>query len=618
MAPRELQVDLERLPPLQLPPHPDAARTHHFKRWVKEQRRPVAVDLFCGAGGLSQGLEDAGYVVALAIDSDRSALKTHQHNLPGVALLKDLSQADHINAVVRMLEGIEVDLIAGGPPCQPFSRAGRSKIRSLVEQGVRDSRDRRAELWRSFLEVIDRVRPKAVLMENVPDMALGDDLLTIRMITMQLSSIGYFAEARLLDAWRYGVPQHRQRMILVAVPEDRCFEWPAETDVVTLRDAIGDLPRLKDNGAREMKVTGKIRLTDFQKKARARMDGDRVIWDHITRPVRDDDREAFSLLKPGMRYDELPERLRRYRSDIFKDKYNRLDWNDVSRSITAHIAKDGYWYIHPEEERTLSVREAARIQTFPDHFRFAGSRSDAFRQIGNAVPPALGEALGRQILRSIDEGGSRVANRPLHKWTEIRKRITAWGLRDARSAPWRHPANPWAAAAGVVLGDRSGAEDKIVRQFLDAFPDRRRGLDAAIVRALKDFPTSQQRNLRRMASMAGALGTRKDAWEADEWARAGKLSTSEQLLVEMIGLGEPHLIPTNPTLRVLARLTSSGVDTANRLSAGKMLLGHFIGLDEQSPAVGAALHALGRSTCTPTDPNCSECPINRFCSSARR
>jgi DNA (cytosine-5)-methyltransferase 1 len=121
-----------------------------------------------------------------------------------------------------------------------------------------------------------------------------------------------------------------------------------------------------------------------------------------------------------------------------------------------------------------------------------------------------------------------------------------------------------------------------------------------------------------MASMAAVLGVRKDAWETAEWAQAGKLTTTEQFLIEMIGLGEPHLVPTSPALRVLARLTSSGVDTANRLSSGKMLLGHFIGLDEQSPAVGAALHALGRATCTPTDPNCSECPINRFCSSARR
>ncbi len=618
MAPRDFQVELVRLPPLQLPPHPDAARTHRFKRWVEDQERPVAVDLFCGAGGLSQGLEEAGYVVALSVDTDRSALKTHQHNLPGVALLKDLANPDHVDAVVRILEGLDIDLIAGGPPCQPFSRAGRSKIRSLVNQGLRESQDRRAELWRSFLEIVERVKPRAVLMENVPDMALGDDLLTVRLISKRLSETGYFTETRLLDAWRYGVPQHRQRMILIAVPEDRRFEWPEETEVVTLREAIGDLPKLKETGAREMPASRKTRLSPFQKKARSGMNGHRIVWDHITRPVRDDDREAFKLLKPGMRYDELPEHLRRYRSDIFRDKYNRLDWNDVSRSITAHIAKDGYWYIHPSEERTLSVREVARIQTFPDHFRFAGSRSDAFRQIGNAVPPILGEVLGRQILRGMSSRPTNAASRPSRALSTIRKQLIGWGKGDARTAPWRHPSESWIAAAGVMLGDRVGSDDKSVQQFLEAFPERRRRLDAAISRVFNEFPGTQRKNLKRLAAIAKAVGTGKNAWETTDWAGAGMLTPTEQSLIEMLGMGEPHLIPTTPSLRVLARLTESMVDTENKLSAGKMTLGHFIGLDEDSPAVGAALHALGRVICTPNDPNCGACPVARSCPSLRR
>ncbi|MHA7836175.1 MAG: DNA (cytosine-5-)-methyltransferase [bacterium] len=618
MTTRNIGVDLERLPQLQLPPHPQAARTHRFKRWVEAQNRPVAVDLFCGAGGLSQGLEEAGYVVALSIDTDRSALKTHQHNLPGVALLKDLANPDHIDSVVRMLEGIEVDLIAGGPPCQPFSRAGRSKIRSLVDQGEREAIDRRAGLWRSFLEIVERVRPKAVLMENVPDMALGDDLLTIRLITDRLSKLGYYTETRLVDAWRYGVPQHRQRMILIAVPEDRRFEWPEEADVVTLREAIGDLPKLQDTGGREMPASRKTKLSAFQKKARAGMNGHKVVWDHITRPVRDDDREAFRLLKPGMRYDDLPERLRRYRSDIFKDKYNRLDWNDVSRSITAHIAKDGYWYIHPGEERTITVREAARIQTFPDHFRFAGSRSDAFRQIGNAVPPILGEVLGQQILTTLAEKPLTRSKRPSATLGAIREKLAAWGRKDARNAPWRHPGDPWPAVVGVLLADRYGADEKTVREFLDRFPKRRGQLDTAIREAAKEYPAPQRNSIRRLAAIAKVLGTRKNAWEEDNWAAAGKLNSTEQALVEMLGMGEPHLIPTTPSLRVVARLTDTNVDAENKLSVGKMTLAQFVGLDDDSPTVGAALHALGRFICTPNDPNCGACPVARFCPASRR
>ena len=116
---------------------------------------------------------------------------------------------------------------------------------------------------------------------------------------------------------------------------------------------------------------------------------------------------AFEHLDTKTRYSDLPEELKRYRDDIFDDKYKRLDADDLSRTITAHIAKDGYWYIHPEQNRTLTVREAARIQTFPDHFRFAGAPTAAFRQIGNAVPPRLGRAIGAAVAEVLASGATR-------------------------------------------------------------------------------------------------------------------------------------------------------------------------------------------------------------------
>ena len=135
------------------------------------------------------------------------------------------------------------------------------------------------------------------------------------------------------------------------------------------------------------------------------MDGDNAdrVYDQITRPVREDDKIAFEHMDAKTRYSDLPEELRRYRADIFDDKYKRLEENGLSRTITAHIAKDGYWYIHPRDNRTLTVREAARLQTFPDRYRFAGPPSAAFRQIGNAVPPFLGEQLGMAIRASLDK-----------------------------------------------------------------------------------------------------------------------------------------------------------------------------------------------------------------------
>jgi len=225
MAPREVAVALERSAPLRLPPHPDG-RTHNWRRWALEQKRPLAVDLFAGCGGLSLGLEEAGYAVAMSVDHDEWAVESHRHNLPGVALNRDLSDPTNIATVAELLNGLPIKLVAAGPPCQPFSRAGRSKLRSLVEDGIRAERDDRAELWQAFLEVVEQVRPDAVLMENVPDLGLADEFALLRLIAARLERVGYEVDFRLLEAWRFGVPQYRQRLILVGRRDGRPFEWP--------------------------------------------------------------------------------------------------------------------------------------------------------------------------------------------------------------------------------------------------------------------------------------------------------------------------------------------------------------------------------------------------------
>ena len=149
--------------------------------------------------------------MVLSVDSDEWALESHTHNFPSLALGLDLAVQESRDEVVDLFGDIEVDLIAAGPPCQPFSRAGRSKITSLVNLGLRDSVDVRKELWRAFLDVVERVRPQAVLMENVPDMALADDTIVLRAMINQLENAGYEVDARIVDSWVYGVPQHRQR-----------------------------------------------------------------------------------------------------------------------------------------------------------------------------------------------------------------------------------------------------------------------------------------------------------------------------------------------------------------------------------------------------------------------
>ena len=386
--PRKYGVTIRRTAPLRLGAHADAPSLDEWSEWVRGSDRPVAIDLFCGAGGLSQGLESAGFRVALAVDLDEWALETHAHNFPGLALRRNLDEESAREEIERLLDGVEVGLIAGGPPCQPYSRAGRSKIRSLVALGVRDRHDVRRELWRAFIDLVERVKPQAVVMENVPDMALGDDMVVLRVMLDSLERAGYEVDARIVDTWLYGVPQHRQRLILAGVRAGTDFAWPEATERVTVRDAIGDLPVLEiapdaPIGA-ELVDYGTPAMSDFAKRARKGCAGAdaEVVYDHHTRAVRADDYEAFTMMTSGTLYSALPDSVKRYRDDIFDDKYNRLSWSGCARSITAHIAKDGYWYIHPGQHRTLTVREAARLQTFPDTFRFAGSRSHQFHQIG--------------------------------------------------------------------------------------------------------------------------------------------------------------------------------------------------------------------------------------------
>ena len=188
------------------------------------------------------------------------------------------------------------------------------------------------------------------------------------------------------------------------------------------------------------------------------------MFDHITRPVREDDRAAFETMTHKTKYSDLAPEHQRYRNDIFDDKYKRLDENDLSRTITAHIAKDGYWYIHPRQPRTLTVREAARIQSFPDYFRFSGPPSAAFKQIGNAVPPLVAETVGKSIRSALAAGRSMPFNT-----REISARMATWyrgrGVDDL-ALPWFRSGSRWVFVASEILLAR--ASRTVTRSFFPA------------------------------------------------------------------------------------------------------------------------------------------------------
>lgn len=612
---RTYGVRIARSDTLELPRHRLAPVGESWRSLVAGLDGPVAVDLFCGAGGLSHGLEDAGCNVALAVDTDERALETHRANFPGRALAFDLGDPDRVDDLIELLSVVEVDVLSGGPPCQPFSRAGRSKIRSLVAEGLRPAHDQRRELWRAFARVAVEVRPRAVLMENVPDMALGDDGRVVRALTAMLETAGYEVDARLLDASRHGVPQHRQRLILVATRGCGHFTWPKGTQVVTVADAIGDLPELGE-GSGGRSVAYDRPSTPFQRRARIGMVGNdrHVVFDHMTRAVRDDDREAFALMDATTSYADLPDRLRRYGVESFDDKYNRLGWGNLSRSITAHIAKDGYWYIHPGENRTLTVREAARLQTFPDRFRFSGSRSHAFTQIGNAVPPQLAASVARAVVAALanepDDVGS---DGPSTRRRRARKHLVDWFAEAGERGLWAQPGAPWPVLISTICG-RRGAGDALAAQLLSHWP-----APAAVAAKPESpgggFPGASIE--KRVAAVAAAgVAVAGDGWSADAWEKPSGLGPAGIRWVRAVGLAEGDVVASTGIVRVAARHELGRGHTVNGANA-RVLLAQFLGPDDDLAAtVTGALALVAETRCRPQRPTCQDCPLAGDCRSA--
>lgn len=634
---RHYGVKLERSTPLRLQAHPQARTVEAWAAWAQRERRPLAADLFAGGGGLSLGLERAGYRVALSADSDPVARETHAHNFGGLTLGTDLGVPGNVDEIISLLGRVKLGLLAGGPPCQPFSRAGRSKIRSLVAAGSRPEQDERRELWRSFLRIALEVRPDAVLLENVPDMALGDETSVVRYLAASLEEAGYDTHVRLVDAWRHGVPQHRQRLILVAVPEGAPFRWPGASRPVTLWDAIGDLPELRDTtGTRQLPYAWGQPLTDFQTRARAGMGNPEsrgLVWDHQTRPVREDDRRAFQLMTSTTRYSDLPSDLRRYRDDSFDDKYKRLGRNELSRSITAHIARDGYWYIHPTEPRTLTIREAARVQTFPDDYRFAGSRSDAFRQIGNAVPPALAAAVGTSVRKAVraapaeDRAQESVPRRGGRRETAaLHEALTAWARVDRTRTPWLYPplhevesGHTWQVLITTVL-ESARADRVTVQRLLGEVPDPAAMTDKTLEAASAYCSVPTVRALRRLrgaalaATQVAADETQSPAPPGGRpWWAAVQPGPAERTRLRLLAEGEDLVVTGTASLRVAARVTGEPVDRVNRNTAGRLAVARLVGSGAEAPLRMAALNVLGTSICGPGEPACGACPLMEFC-----
>jgi DNA (cytosine-5)-methyltransferase 1 len=627
---RTYGVKLVRGPFLRLDPHELACDSEdELLALAPTLTRPLAADLFCGAGGLSLGLSEAGFDVVLAVDKDDEALETHRAHHPGLSVNWDLGDEDVVNTVARLIKATGVTLVAGGPPCQPFSRAGRSMMRELVRTGRREKHDHRRDLWESFLGVIESSTPPAVVMENVPDMALDRGMIILRTMIERLEALGYSVEERVVDTWRYGVPQFRQRLILVALAGGVEFVWPDEsTDRVTVENAIGDLPQVKGgwrptNGSGEDPVASGwmpylAPKTDFQRRARATVstaDAHRV-FDHITRPVREDDALAFAQMSHTTRYSDLDPELKRYRDDIFDDKYKRLDPNDVSRTITAHIAKDGYWYIHPYQDRTLTVREAARLQTFPDSVRFAGPPSSAFRQVGNAVPVLLGQRIGEAVLSSLDVGerahiSTRLVAEELADWFKESPPVRV---------PWLAAENRWQVIQAELLWSRM-TDDLVQRAWASVRSLRTPSETLRAIPLLARLASQWQREGRcvQLAECATWFEANPEALSlsatASELTQAPHVGSSiADLACRVVpGEAEDPVLTGFGVLRVAARFQGIAVDRQNKQSDGRLALARMIGGQDCSHEAHLALIELANGLCSPQRPECGLCPLEPWC-----
>ena len=374
---------------------------------------PIILDLFCGAGGMSLGFQMAGYHIGLGVDNDPLACQSHAHNFDGRCFQANIATITDPKDLIHAHGMEHVDVIIGGPPCQGFSRVGRGKIRSLLNDPTY-IHDPRNQYYKEFIRFVKALQPLYFVMENVPDMqyyADGDGLLLHKALR-KLEALGYNVKCDVLQADHYGVPQTRRRLFVIGNRLEQEILWPEKTcegNPVTVWRAISDLP-IVPHGHRqdEMPYEPRCELNEYQELMR-RGAGD-VLYNHQTRWHRKQDLEAFAWLPEGGKYFQLPDEYKRYRDDIFKDKYWKLYRDHPSWTIEAHIGKDTYRHIYPSREgeleppRTISVREAARLQSFPDRFRFLGAFTRQFYQMGNAVPPLLAKVVAEAILPGVLTG----------------------------------------------------------------------------------------------------------------------------------------------------------------------------------------------------------------------
>lgn len=351
------------------------------------------MDLFAGVGGLSYGfarLPDFQIIAANEIEPDIAAAYARNH--PDVQMLncdiKDLTG----RRLAAALDETPIDLIVGGPPCQSYSTLGKRRM------------DDRANLFLEYKRILQLLRPKAFVFENVVGLLSMDKGRLFQLIQREFEQLGYRLKSQVLNAVEYGVPQFRERVILVGFQgEHNPYQYPLPTHgqglkpYVTLKEAIGDLPALKSGQSKDFYAHEAD--NEFLRLMRAQQP--RLLTEHTAPKNGAHLIRIMEALQDGQSKNDLPEELRP--KSGYGNTYAKLWWERPSTTITRNFAcPSSSRCIHPRDSRAMSIREGARLQSFPDHYLFYGSDGMKRLEIGNAVPPLLSMAIARQMAEALD------------------------------------------------------------------------------------------------------------------------------------------------------------------------------------------------------------------------
>lgn len=352
-------------------------------------KKPKVIDLFAGVGGMSLGFENQGFEVVIANEYDESIAKAYKENHKKTKMVVGDITSLNLEEVFGKYAG-QIDAVIGGPPCQGFSQKGQRKT----------IHDERNFLFKYYVKVVELVQPKYFVMENVPNLLTAENGYFRKELENLFNSMGYQLKMGVLNAADYGVPQNRRRAVIIGKKDAVAPELPTPLDsTVTIWDAISDLAYLNSGEGEEEQEYKMDAQSSYQKELRG---GTTRLYNHVVTKHSKLALERLALIPPNAGKEVLPEE--HLTKSIYSGTWTRMRKEEISVTITTRFdTPSSGKFTHPFLDRAITVREAARIQSFPDSFRFVGNKGSQMKQVGNAVPPKLAGAIAAVIMKDIKE-----------------------------------------------------------------------------------------------------------------------------------------------------------------------------------------------------------------------